>query len=109
MEKQKLPNGVIAIILSIVALLCCCIGGIGFIPAGIAYFLANKSEKLGLENPDQYDNFGQIKTAKILALVALIINVLYLIWTIYRIATVGWDEIMEQTREMQEQFGLPTE
>ncbi|MFC4635664.1 CCC motif membrane protein [Dokdonia ponticola] len=106
MEQQKLPNGVLAIILSIVSLLCCCIGGIGFIPAGIAYFLANKSEKMGLENPDQYDNHSQIKTAKILALVALIINILYLIWTVYRIATVGWDEIMEQSRQMQEQLGM---
>ncbi|MFT5890190.1 MAG: Trk-type K+ transport system membrane component [Dokdonia sp.] len=105
MEQQKLPNGVLAIILSIVALLCCCIGGIGFIPAGIAYFLASKSEKMGLENPDQYDNHSQIKTAKILALVALIINVLYLVWTIYRVATVGWDEIMEQFNEAQKQFG----
>ncbi len=106
MEQQKLPNGVLAIILSIVALLCCCIGGIGFIPAGIAYFLASKSEKIGLENPDQYDNHSQIKTAKILALVALIINVLYLLYTIYQIYTVGWDEIMEQARQSQEAFGM---
>jgi len=106
MEQQKLPNGILSIILSIVSLLCCCIAGIGLIPAAIAYFLANKSEKIGLQNPEQYDNMSQIKAAKILALVALIINIVYLIFTIYRIATVGWDEIMEQSRQMQEQFGM---
>lgn len=106
MEQRKLPNGVISIVLGILSFLCCCIGGIGIIPAGIAFFLANKSEKLGLENPNDYDNLKNIKTAKIIALIGLIINALYMIWTIYRIATVGWDEIMEQSRQMQEQMGM---
>ena len=47
-----------------------------------------------------------MKTAKIIAMVVLIINILYLGYTIYRIATVGWDEMMEQSRELSEQWGF---
>ncbi|NER16323.1 CCC motif membrane protein [Spongiivirga citrea] len=106
MEKQKLPNGVLSIILGVFGYLCCCIGGIGFIPAGIGFFLANKAEKQYKENPENYDNYNQIKTAKIIALIALIINILYLGWTIYRISTIGWDELQEQQRMILEEWGV---
>ncbi|GAL77209.1 hypothetical protein JCM19274_4922 [Algibacter lectus] len=45
-----------------------------------------------------------MNTAKIVALVILIINVLYLISTIYQIATVGWDQVMMQFQETMEQY-----
>lgn len=106
MEQQKLPNAVPSIILSILGILCCCIFGAGIIPAGIAFYLTRKSESLHLENPDMYDNYSQIKTAKIIAIVAIVINVVMIIRSIYVIYTVGWDEIMERSREMQEQMGM---
>lgn len=106
MEQQKLPNGVASIILSILGILCCCLLGSGILPAGIAFFLANKSEKLHKENPEMYDNYSQIKTAKIIAIVAIVINALMIIRTIYVISTVGWDEMMEQSRQIQEQMGM---
>jgi len=108
MEKQKLPNGVAALLLGIFGFVCCCIYGAGTIPAGIGFYLARKSEKLYLENPDDYDNYSQIKAAKIVAIVAFIINILFIARVAYVIYTVGWDEIMEQSREMMEQWGLPT-
>ena len=109
MEQEKLPNGVASIVLSIVGILCCCILGSGILPAGIAYYLVSKSEKLYKSNPDGYDNYSQIKTAKIIAIVALVLNALMIIRAIYVISTVGWDEMIEQSREMQRQWGLPTE
>jgi ribose/xylose/arabinose/galactoside ABC-type transport system permease subunit len=104
MEKQKLPNGVLIIVLGIFGFICCCLS-IGFIPSGIGYYLALKSEKIYKENPELYENYGQIKTGKIISLIALIISVLSLIWTIYSINKMGgWDAYMEQVKEMTEQF-----
>jgi len=105
MEQQKL-SPVLVYVLAILGLLCCCVGGIGFIFAGIALIIAMNKLKQAQANPELYDPISvkQMNTARIVALVILIINVVYLIMTVYRIYTVGWDEIMRQTEEMMEQI-----
>ena len=104
MEKQKLPNGVLIIVLGIFGFVCCCAPVIGVIPAAIAFFLARKAEKQYQENPELYENYSQIKTGKIIALIALIINVLFLAYSIYSIQALGgWDAYMEQIRTIVEQ------
>lgn len=103
MEKQKL-NSTIVYVLAILGFLCCCFGGLGFIFAGIAFFMAQSKLKEAYANPENYENIEGMKTAKIIALVVLGINLLYLIMTIYRIYTTGWDVMMEQSRELMEQF-----
>lgn len=105
MEKQKL-NPTIVYVLAILGLLCCCFGGLGFIPAGIAFFIAYNKLKEVQANPENFDNPSAMKTAKTIALIILVINVLYLVMTIYRISTIGWDEMMEQSRQMMEQYGV---
>lgn len=97
MEQERL-NPALVYVLAILGLLCCCIGGIGFVLAGAAFFIAQTQIKKATENPDAYDlsSVKAMGTAKTVALVILIINILYLIWTIYRIATIGWDNIMEE-------------
>tara|TARA_R110002124_G_scaffold254044_3_gene419548 strand:+ start:48582 stop:48908 length:327 start_codon:yes stop_codon:yes gene_type:complete len=105
MEKIKL-NPTITYVLSILGFLCCCVGGIGVIPAGIAYFLANGKIKEAKNNPENYENVSAMNTAKTIALVVLIINALYLIYTIYTISTIGWDEMMEQSRMRMEEMGI---
>lgn len=105
MEKQKL-NPTIVYILAILGLLCCCFGGLGFIPAGIAFFIANSKLKEAQANPEEFDNVSAMKTAKTVALIILIINLAYFGMTIYRISTVGWDEMMEQSRQIMEQYGV---
>jgi hypothetical protein len=106
MEQQKLPNGVLIIILGIFGYLCCCFAGLGIIPSAIGFFLARKSEKLYQENPENYDNYGQIKSGKIISLIALILSALMVGHFIYVIATGGWDESMEQSRQLMEQWGI---
>ncbi|GAA3590311.1 CCC motif membrane protein [Flavivirga amylovorans] len=105
MEQQKL-NPAIVYVLAILGLLCCCIGGLGFILAGIAFIIAHSKLNAAKHNPENYDpdSIKAMNTAKIVALVILIINILYLIKSIYTIYTVGWDEIMERSQEMMEQF-----
>jgi TRAP-type C4-dicarboxylate transport system permease small subunit len=105
MEKQKL-NPTIQYVLSILGFLCCCVAGAGFIPAGIAYYLANQKLKEAATNPELYDGVQAMKTAKTVALVVLILNILYLAYTIYTISTVGWDQIQEQQLQIMEQWGI---
>ncbi len=104
MEQQKLPNGTMIIVLGILGYLCCCFAGIGIIPSAIAFFMAKKSEKMYAENPELYDNASQIKTGKIIALIAVILNILIIIRWIYVFATGGMDAIENIWSEAMEQI-----
>lgn len=106
MEQQKLPNGILIIVLGIFGYLCCCFAGLGVIPSAIAFYLATKSEKLYKENPELYDNYSQIKTGKIVALIALILCLLMLVRFVYVLTTSDWDVLMEQQQEIMEQWGI---
>jgi hypothetical protein len=109
MEQQKLPNVTIAIVLSIVSFLCCCfsIGIGGILLSGIALFLVNKDAKLYAQNPENYSNYSQLKTAKIIAIIGLSLGVIALVWTIFSIQQMGgWDAYMEQYQEILEQYGI---
>ena len=105
MEQQKL-NPAVVYVLAILGLLCCCLGGIGFIFAGIAFYIAHSKLKDAQMYPEKYEpqSVKAMNTAKIVAMVILIINVLYLLLTIYRIYTIGWDELMEQSQQMMEEL-----
>lgn len=105
MEKQKL-NPALVYVLSIFGLLCCCFGGIGVILSGIAFFIAHSKIKTARLNIEDYEisSVKSMDTAKIVALVILIINLLYLFYTIYQISTVGWEEMMEKSKEIMEQM-----
>lgn len=105
MEQQKL-NPTLVYVLAILGLLCCCFGGLGFILAGIAFIIAYNKLNVVKHNPENYEpvSVKSMNTAKIVALVILIINILYLAKVIYSISTVGWDEMMEQSRQIMEQY-----
>ncbi len=112
MEQQKLPNATISIVLgSISFIACCCSAGLGgLIFSGIAFFLAKKDEKLYSEQPELYSNYGQVKTAKIIAIIGLALAALSLAWSIYSIISVGgWDAYLEQQQEVIEQLGIEME
>ena len=107
MEQQKL-NPTLVYVLAILGFLCCCFGGLGFILSGIAFSIAYSKLKNAENHPDQFEQASvkTMNTAKIVALVILIINLMYFIMTIYRISTVGWDEIMRQSQEIMEQWQM---
>ncbi|WP_452598388.1 CCC motif membrane protein [Pontimicrobium sp. MEBiC01747] len=104
MEKQKLKNATISIVLGIVSFVgCCCTSGFGgLVLSGIALFLAKKDEKTYQENPEAYDNYGQVKTAKIIAIIGLILSVLTIILYIYLKSTGKMEELQEMLEEMKE-------
>ena len=102
---KKSLNTTLIYILSILGLLCCCFGGLGFLLSGPAYLMANKKLKDAQLNPDNYEgNINAMETAKTVALVVLIINVLYLLYTIYSIATGDFSEVQEEWRKMMEEI-----
>ncbi len=105
MEKTKLNTSGIYI-LSIVGFFCCCVAGIGVVPAGIAYVMANNKHKEVLEDPEAYENGPAMSTARIIALISLTLNIMYLLYTVYTIYTVGWDELLEQSRQRMQEMGF---
>lgn len=110
MEQKKLPNGIGSIILGIFGFLCCCTGIIGTIASGIGLSLALKSEKLYKASPDEYDNYGQIKTAKIINIIALVLSVLMIArWAYIIINAGGMGEFIEEFKaayaQAMEQYG----
>jgi len=104
MEQQKLPNATISIILGIISFIgCCCTSGFGgIILSGIAFFLAKKDEKKYIENPELYSNYGQVKTAKIIAIIGLVLGLIIVGIFIYLKASGQYDSIMEDYMEMIE-------
>lgn len=113
MEQKKLPNVTISLVLGIVSFIACCcsmgIGGILF--SGIAFFLANKDKKLldSSEDPSTYTNAKQLNTARIIAIIGLVLAVLALAISIFQIVSAGgWEAYQEQQSDMLEQLGLPT-
>ena len=107
MEQKKLPNVTIGLVLAIVSFICCCLSsGIGgIIMSAIAFFLLKKDEKIYAENPDIYSNYSQLKTAKIVSIIGLVIGIITLIWTIYSIQKMGGiDAYMEQIKGIMEQY-----
>ncbi len=109
MEQQKLPNVTIALVLGILSFIgCCCTSGFGgLVLSGIALFLTNKDEKVYKENPENYINFSQLKTAKVIAIIGLVLSILTVIAYFYLKSTGMYEEMMEQymeqLQEMQDQ------
>ena len=73
-------------------LFCYCFGGVGIILSGPAYFIAHNKVKDATENPDDYEgSLKAMKTAKIIALITLIINASFFIYSLYALYRVDFD------------------
>ena len=106
MEQQKLPNSTLILVFGIISIVtCCCYGVLGLIFGIIALVLANKATKMYMENPELYTGFSNVKTGRILAIIGIVLNVLYLGYTIYLFSTLGMEGIQEMQQEMLEKYG----
>lgn len=90
MEKQKLPNATVVLILGILSILtCCCWGLIGLILGIVALVLASKDSKMYAENPEIYEGYSNLITGRVLAIIGIILSSIYLIFTVYMMVFVG--------------------
>ncbi|MBX2845191.1 MAG: CD225/dispanin family protein [Saprospiraceae bacterium] len=102
-STQKLPNDPLALILAISSIvLACCCGFFSLIPAIIGFVMANKGMKEYEANPDGYaaGSFSNMKTARIIAIIGIVLGVLSLLYGIFMIATLGIDGYQEQMRDI---------
>ena len=107
MEQQKLPNSTLILVFGIISIVtCCCYGVLGLIFGIIALVLANKAIKLYAENPEMYDGIKNVKTGKTLAIIGIVLNVIYLLMSIWAISNFGWDSLQdpEKMQEILEQY-----
>lgn len=103
MKKQL--NTTLTYVLSIIGLLCCCFGGLGFLLSGPAFLIASNKIKDATQNPDEFDgNFKAMNTAKIVALIILIINLLYLTYNVYVYSSGGFDDVFIQFQEAMKEI-----
>lgn len=84
MNQQPLPGASSTLtwgILSIVLTLVCC-GPFGVIFSIIALSKAKSAEKLYEQTPENYTDYSNVKTGKVLAYIGLALALIYLIFTI---------------------------
>lgn len=96
MEKQKLPNGTLILILGIISIItCCCYGIIGLICGIIAIVLASSATKTYQLNPELYTGYGNVKAGKIMAIIGIILNVIFVAYLVWIFSMIGWDAITD--------------
>lgn len=104
MDQQKLPNATAVLILGIVSIIgCCCYGLPGLVAGIIALVLAKKDGELYRKNPALYSNYSQLNAGKIMAIIGIVLSILYAIYVVVLISTVGW-EAMKDPQLMQERL-----
>lgn len=102
MEQQKLPNSTLILVFGIVSIVtCCCYGVLGLIFAIVALVLAAKASKVYNENPDLYTGYNNVKTGRILAIIGIILNILFIAYIAWIYITFGW-EAMQNPEALQE-------
>ncbi|MBB4806089.1 putative membrane protein [Chryseobacterium defluvii] len=96
MNQQKLPNATAVLVLGIVSIVtCCCYGIVGIITGVIGLSLYSKDNALYQQNPGLYSDYSNLKTGRILCIIGIVLSVLYLIYLVVMISTLGWDALTD--------------
>lgn len=94
MENQKLPNATAVLVLGILSILFCwCYGIIGVILSVIALVLASKDMALYKAQPQNYINYGNLNAGRIMAIIGLVLNVLFLAYMAWMISYIGLENL----------------
>ncbi|WP_027125189.1 CCC motif membrane protein [Gelidibacter mesophilus] len=105
MEKQQLPNATLILVFGILSIVTCCCYGIIGLPLGIiAVVLANKATAVYAADPELYTGFQNVKTGRILAIIGIALNGIYLIYAIWLFSTIGYDGIQQMQEEIMRGF-----
>jgi hypothetical protein len=96
MERQRLPNAIISLILGIFSIVTCICYGIIGLPLGIAAFvLGNKALKVNRENQEEFKGSGNASAGKILGIVGIILNLIFLLVIIWLVYKIGWENFQD--------------
>lgn len=93
--QQKLPNATPVLVLGIVSIISCCCYGIGLILSIIALVLAKKDTALYKANPHLYTNYSNLNTGRILAIIGLVLNLLFIAYIIFIISYFGFEALQD--------------
>lgn len=91
--QRPLPNASAVLALGIVSIVgCCCYGLPGVICAIIALVLYKKDVELYRQNPGLYNtnSYNNLQTGRICAIIGLIPSILYILFMIFILATMGF-------------------
>ncbi len=96
-EQKKLPNATAVLVLGILSIVtCCCYGILGIILGVVALVLYSKDQKLYLENPDEYANYSNLKTGRVLAIIGIILSVIFIIYLIWAVSYIGLENLQDE-------------
>ena len=103
MEKQKLPNATVVLILGILSIPACCFYGAGLLFGIIALVIGKKDFVTYRDNPEGYDNYGNLNTGRILAIIGIVLSVIFIAILVWTIAYFGM-EVLQNPELMQEKM-----
>lgn len=109
LEPQKPQYTTAILILSIASVICCCVGGLGIIPATIALVLAIKSNKKYNANREAYTSNGAVIAGLVISIVGILLNLYFIVECIVMLNMIGWDSLnnpeslIEKLEEIQRQ------
>lgn len=96
MNQQSLPNATAVLVLGILSLVACfCYGIPGIICGVIALVLYSKDKRLYMANPQLYNNYSNLNTGRILAIIGVILGVLFLAFMIWYISLIGFEALSD--------------
>jgi hypothetical protein len=90
--QVPLPNATAVLVLGIISIVgCFCYGTVGLICGIICLVLANKDLKVYNNSPESYTvgSLSNLKTGRICAIIGLSLSILFLLFVIVMIITVG--------------------
>ena len=97
MENQKLPNATAVLVLGILSVLTCwCYGIIGIVLGIVALFLAKKDIALYKESPEKFNNYSNLNTGRVLAIIGLVLSILTIVFFIWILNIVGMDALKDE-------------
>ena len=103
-----LPNASVVLTLGIISIVgCCCYGIVGLVCAVIALVMAKSTTDQYLADPQRYtqSSYQNVKTGKICAWIGLIPSILYVIFMIFLIATLGF-AVITNPNVIYDYFGV---
>jgi hypothetical protein len=96
MEKQRLPNDILILVMGILSIIgCCCYGLPGTIFGIVAVILGSKATKLYKAEPEKYDGYGNVQAGKIMGIIGIVLSLLFVMYLIWIVSIIGYEALQD--------------